>query len=70
MKKNMGNTDRLMRLLVAVIIGILIYSGVLHGTFAYVLLALAIVFAVTAIVHYCPLYSIFGFNTCPPKNKS
>ncbi len=69
MKKNMGNTDRLMRLLAAVIIGILVYSGVLQGTLAYVLLIMALIFAVTAIVNFCPLYSIFGFNTCTPKKS-
>ena len=56
MKKNMGNLDKGIRILIAVIIAILAYTQVLDGTLAIVLLILAGVFVLTSIVGFCPLY--------------
>jgi hypothetical protein len=67
MKINMGNLDRGLRLLVAVIIGALYYLQVISGTTAIVLLVFAAVFILTSLVSFCPLYSLFGFNTCERK---
>jgi predicted ABC-type exoprotein transport system permease subunit len=67
MKKNMGNTDRIVRLLVAAVIAVLYFTNVITGTVAIVLLALAVIFVLTSLVSFCPLYSLFGMNTCPVK---
>lgn len=64
MKKNMGNLDRLMRTLVAVIIGVLYFMGVIPGILGIFLFALAIVFLLTSLMSFCPLYTLFGLNTC------
>jgi len=64
MKNNMGSTDKLVRVLIAAVIAILYYTGVIEGTLAIVLLSFAIIFAVTSLVSFCPLYTIFGMNTC------
>lgn len=64
MKRNMGNLDRALRLLVAVIIGALYYLQVISGTTAIVLLVFAAIFILTSLVSFCPLYTLFGFNTC------
>jgi hypothetical protein len=69
MKKNMGNADRIIRIIVAAIIGILYYTNVISGTLAIVLLVLSVVFFLTSIISFCPLYSIFGLKTCPIENK-
>jgi len=63
MKKNMGNLDKGIRILIAVIIAILSYTKVLDGTLAIVLLILAGVFVLTSIVGFCPLYLPLGINT-------
>ncbi len=68
MKKNMGGMDRIVRIVVALIIGALYYFNVVEGTLAYVLLGLAAIFVATSFVSFCPLYSIFGLNTCKVKN--
>ncbi len=68
MKKNMGGMDRIVRFVVALIIGALYYFKVIDGTLAYVLLALSAIFVLTSFVSFCPLYSIFGLNTCKVKN--
>ena len=63
MKKNMGGVDRTVRIIVAFVIGVLTFAGVLHGTLAIVLLVFAVVFLLTSFVSFCPLYALFGFNT-------
>ncbi|AXT58140.1 DUF2892 domain-containing protein [Aquimarina sp. MMG015] len=68
MKKNMGNTDRILRLIVAITIALLYYFNIIQGAVAYVLLGLAGIFAVTGFVSFCPLYSLVGLNTCKVKN--
>ncbi len=69
MKKNMGSTDRIIRILIAVVIAVLYYTGTLSGTVGLVLLILAGVFVLTSLVSFCPLYAPFGINTCPAKKS-
>jgi hypothetical protein len=69
MKKNMGSTDRIIRIVLAVIIAGLYYGGFISGTLGIVLLAVAVVFAVTSFVSFCPAYVPFGLNTCSTENK-
>jgi uncharacterized membrane protein len=64
MSKNMGNADRIIRLIVALLVAVLYYNGTLEGTFGIVLLVLAGVFVLTSLVSFCPLYKPFGINTC------
>ncbi len=63
MKANMGTIDRIARVLVAVIIGILYFTGVISGTLAIVLLVLAGIFLLTSVVSFCPLYLPFDLST-------
>ena len=67
MKKNMGNADRIIRVLVAAVIAVLYFTNVITGTFAYVLLALGAIFLLTSLAGTCPLYLPFGLNTCAKK---
>jgi hypothetical protein len=63
MKKNMGNADKVIRLSIAVVIAILYFTNVINGTLAIVLGILAIVFAITSFINFCPLYLPFGIST-------
>ncbi|HNW98901.1 MAG TPA: DUF2892 domain-containing protein [Bacteroidales bacterium] len=63
MKKNMGSTDRIIRSLVAIILAILIITGVLSGIAAIILGILSAILMVTAILGFCPLYILFGLHT-------
>lgn len=65
----MGNTDRIIRIIVAAVIAFLYFNGTLTGTLGIVLLVLAGVFVLTSFISFCPLYSIFGINTCSVKEK-
>ncbi|WP_281541170.1 YgaP family membrane protein [Maribacter aestuarii] len=69
MKRNMGNADRTIRFLIAVLLGVLYYNGTISGTLGIVLVILAVVFFITSFAGFCPLYSPFGISTCKPKNK-
>ena len=63
----MGNADRFIRTILAVIVALLYFTNVINGTFGIVLLVLAGVFVLTSFVGFCPLYSLVGLNTCPVK---
>lgn len=69
MKKNMGGTDRFLRLIVAAVIVALYFFGVIESTLGFVLLILAAIFVLTSFVSFCPLYTPFGINTCKTKQE-
>ncbi len=64
MKKNMGSADRIIRVILAVIFGALYFTGTVSGVLGTVLLILGVVFLITALVRFCPLYTIVGLKTC------
>ncbi len=63
----MGRLDRIIRLIVAIVVGMLFYFGAIEGTFAYIAIALALVFLLTSFINFCPLYAVFGINSCSVK---
>lgn len=63
MKKNMGTIDRAARVLVAAVIAVLYFMGILPGVWAAILGILAVVFVVTSFVGTCPLYLPLGLST-------
>ena len=60
----MGSADKTIRILLAIVVGILWYNGIIEGTFAYVLMTFAVIFLITSIISFCPLYALFGISTC------
>lgn len=67
MKPNMGGIDRGIRLIVAAIAVILYLTDTFTGTLGIIALVVAGIFTLTSIVSFCPLYALFGLNTCPVK---
>lgn len=63
MKKNMGSIDQVIRILIAIVIGVLYYTETINGTLALVLAALAGIFVLTSLIGFCPLYLPFGLST-------
>ena len=69
MKNNMGSLDRSIRVLAAIAIAILYFSGTITGTLGVVLLVIAGVFLLTSLIGFCPLYTVLGMNTCSRKSQ-
>jgi hypothetical protein len=67
MKKNMGTTDKVIRIIIALLLIGLKLGGVVSGTLGIVFLGVGIIFILTSLISFCPLYTIFGINTCPKK---
>jgi hypothetical protein len=67
MKKNMGTSDKGIRIVIALAIALLYYFDVISGTLGIVLMVLAIIFLLTSFISFCPLYVPFGINTCKTK---
>ncbi len=67
MKKNMGGADKLVRLVVALLMILAYFQGIVTGTLGIVLLVVAAIFVLTSLVSFCPLYTLFGMSTCPKK---
>ena len=61
--KNLGSADRVIRLLIAVVIAVLYMTHAISGTVAIILGLLALIFAVTSTMSFCPLYWAVGFKT-------
>ncbi len=67
MKKNVGTTDKWIRILIALVIVALYFANVISGTLAIVLLIIAGIFIITGFVGFCGLYTLLGINTCRKK---
>ncbi len=60
----MGSADKIIRIIIAIIVAILYYTGIISGTFGIILSILSAVFVLTSVVSFCPLYAPFGIKTC------
>jgi hypothetical protein len=64
MKKNMSSADRVIRVILAIIMVALYFTGTVTGTLGIVLVVLAGVFVLTSLISFCPIYAILGMKTC------
>ena len=63
MKMNMGMADRGIRILVAILMGYLYFSGRVAGALGIALVVFAAIFVLTSLVGFCPLYTLIGLST-------
>lgn len=63
MTKNMGTLDRGARVVAAIVLAVLYFTGVVEGTLGIVVLVIAAVFVLTSAVSFCPLYAPLGLST-------
>lgn len=66
LNKNMGALDRVIRVALAAVFAGLYFSGTVAGGPGIVLLVLGVVFLVTSVVGFCPLYCPLGLSTRKP----
>ncbi len=67
MKTNIGTTDRVIRIILALIIAGLYFTETFIDTTGIILLVIAGVFVLTGLVSFFPLYPLVGLNTCSRK---
>lgn len=63
MKKNMGTLDSIFRVLIALAVAVLYYTGQITGTAAIILGIIAVILLLTSVVSFCPLYALFRIST-------
>lgn len=66
MKPNMGITERIIKVFIAMAIAIFLVMGNINATASTVLAVAAVVLLVTGFTGYCPIYKLIKVNT---KNK-
>lgn len=69
MKANIGSSDKLIRLGVAIVLIVLFYLEIITGTMGIIALVIALLLTVTSLINFCPLYSIFKINTAKKKES-
>ena len=62
MMKNVGTVDKVIRIILGLVLLALVFVGpqTPWGWIGIIPLA-------TGLIGFCPLYSVFGINTCPTK---
>lgn len=70
MKKNMGNADRIIRVMIAVVFIALYFTDTVSGIPGVVMVAFAVIFLLTSFVSFCPLYMPFGLSTISKRKTS
>ncbi len=60
---NMGQTDRIIRIALAVVLAALNLFGIVSGPLGLILWVLAAVFVLTSVISFCPLYLPFKIST-------
>jgi hypothetical protein len=68
--KNIGDGDRVLRLLVGAISGFLFLGQRVTGTFGIVLGVIAAYFLATSVIPWCPFYSMLRFSTARPDDAA
>lgn len=69
MRRNMGGLDKGIRVAIAILLTILYLTDTVTGTWGIVFLVIAVVFLLTSLVSFCPLYTLLGIKTCPVSNS-
>lgn len=65
MERNEGKTDRALRIVAGIVLVLLAAGGAL-GPWAW----LGLVPLLTGLFGFCPLYRVFGWNTCSHRDSS
>ena len=66
MTRNLGYSDRGIRVIIALSLIIMLISGITQSILLITLLSvISGIFILTAIIGICPLYSLFGLNSNP-----
>ena len=65
----MGSTDKLIRLALAIVLIVLYWRHVVTETLGIIALVVALIFTITSLLSFCPIYAIFGIKTCKKEEE-
>lgn len=65
----MGIADRIIRTLIALTIAVLYFTGIIEGTVGILLLIVSVIFLLTSLISFCPVYYPFGIKTCAKQKN-
>lgn len=69
MKTNENTTDRLLRIILAAILGAAVALKVVTGVTAIVFLVASSVLFLTGVIGFCGIYALLGLSTCKISRK-
>ena len=69
MNKNVGSADKSVRILLSVLLAVLIFTNVVSGWLAIVFGIFVVVFLLTALLNFCPIWLALKVNTIKKTAK-
>lgn len=69
MKRNTNLIDRVVRIVLAIVIGIAIAAKIITGGIALAAGIAAAILLLTGLVGFCGIYAVLGISTCPVPKK-
>jgi hypothetical protein len=64
MTANVGSTDKIVRLVLALVAFVFAFVTGIGTALGIVLVVVGLVLAATAFTGFCPIYRVFGMSTC------
>lgn len=69
MKAKVGNIDKTVRLIRALLLGLILFFDLTTGILNFLVIILIVMLVVTSFTGFCGIYKLFGLNTCNIKEK-
>jgi hypothetical protein len=63
--QNVGTLDRIARLGLGAVLGVVFLAGIVAAPLSYLVGALSVIMFATSALGFCPIYRIVGVRTCP-----
>lgn len=64
---NEGSMDRIIRVIAGIALLVIGFTGIVPGVWGTVIGIVGLIPLATGLLGFCPLYSLFGFSTCPVR---
>lgn len=63
MKKNVGNGDKTIRIIIALALLVPVFMGMVTATISIIFSIGALILLLTAFISFCPIWRVFGIST-------
>ena len=63
MKKNVGNIDRIVRIIAGLVVAFFVLNGTISGAIGTTLAIVAVLLIGTGVISFCPLYGMLGLSS-------